>query len=359
MKTWFQRLIALLQPARPGLAARAGRPDVASGGGRAGASSGATGATGAPVAAAIKPVPPFAQAFEFNFLAWLIDSPTQTHVDAPPDSRESKTLLGLAQLIADRGAHSTLLPRATAVVPQLLAGLRSESSSNSALAQLVSRDLTLVAEVIRMANSTYYRREAVVVDIEQAIRVLGSVGLRSAIARTLLKPLFDRRSGEMVARSAARLWQHTDHKAQLCAVLARSEGADAFEAYLLGLVHNAVWSLILRVMDCLDGPSPWRLSPSFAASLSRQRDRLFGIVAEQWPMTQSLTQVAALVARHGLAASRSARARRLSIGDHLATLLCDPDPERAARIAEPLLAQLAPPVRACYLALRHTSLPAH
>lgn len=345
MKSWLRRFIALLQPLplpRRAAPAGVGWPAMAPTRRRTGAPSQAAPASPlAPPQAASHPV-------ELTFLAWLLD--VQADAQALPDPRERQVLHDLARLIADSGAHSTLLPRATAVVPPLLARLRSESSSTAELAQYVARDLTLVAEVIRMANSSYYRRGATIVDLEQSIRVLGADGLRSAIARTLLKPLFDMRSSDRVAHRAARLWAHTEHKVQLCAALARSEGADPFEAYLLGLVHNAAWSVVLRVMAGLDNQQPWHLRPSFVAALGVQRDRLFGVIARQWPLTDSLTQVAGDVARRDLAAT--APARRLYRGDRLASLLCDPDPARAASIADTLLGMAGAPVRDCYDALR-------
>jgi HD-like signal output (HDOD) protein len=306
-------------------------------------------ATLAPPAAPVAPV--VAGGIEVAFFAWMVERSVDLH--APLGAREHQALLQLDRLVADTDAHGTLLPRAAAVVPRLLAQLRGPASSLSELSQQVSRDVTLVAEVIRMANSATYRRQSAVVELEQAIRVLGIDGLRFAIARAVLKPLMDGRGGELSTRAARRLWQHTDCKAQLAAALARSAGLDAFDGYLLALVHNAVWSAVLRTMDSVQpGAAPWCFSAGFVRELGTRRDRLFGVVARQWQLTDDLTRVAAEVAQHGLAAAgSSAPVRLLRVGDHLASLLCAHDGATATALAEPLLASLHAGVRQCYLAL--------
>ena len=283
--------------------------------------------------------------------AWLVRQDVDLRM--PMGAREQQALLQLDGLAAAANPQGTLLPRTAAIVPRLLAQLRGPASSLSALSLQVSGDVTLVAEVIRMANSAGSRHKGAVVDLEQAIRVLGIDGLRFAIAKAVLKPVMDGRGGELSARAARRLWQHTDCKAQLTALLARSEGLDPFDGYLLGLVHNAVWSTVLRTLDGVPpGAAPWRFGADFVQALGTRRDRLFGVVARQWQLTDELTRVAAEVAQRGLAADgSSAPVRLLQVGDRLASILCAHDGARASTLAEPLLIALPARVRDAYLAL--------
>lgn len=282
------------------------------------------------------------------FLAWMLQSPADAQ--APLGARDHQLLQHLDRLVADPGAHTNLLPRAATVVPQLLARLRAASSSLSDLSQHVSRDVTLVAEVIGMANSPYYRRKEAVVELEHAIQVLGVDGLRSTIARVVLKPLIDVRGGELVARSSRRLWEHTDKKAQLCAALARGNGFDTFDAYLLALAHNAAWNVVLRAMDAVDGQLPWRLGSAFATALGLRRDRLSSVIAAQWQLQGGLTQAVADVGQQGLVADSSVQVLHLYAGDRLASLLCAHDSASAAAMAEDLLGAAGESARECYLA---------
>lgn len=310
-----------------------------------------------PVAAAaprasVRPEPSqpidFPHGIEVAFLAWLIDGPGT--VQAPPGARESRALQRLDRLAADTSAHAILLPRAAAVVPQLLARLRDAESSTGQLVEYVSRDVTLVAEVMRVANSAYYRRDTAIVELGHAVRLLGVVGLKSAIARSVLRPMFNARGGELVTRSAGRLWEHTEFKTQLCTALARSEGHDPFEGYMAGLVHNAVWSAVLRTMDGIVSEEPWGLSAALVSALGLRRDRLFEAVAKQWQLSEGLVQVACEVSQRGLALATSPQARMLCAGDRLAALLCLPE---HVEQAQAWIDSLGEPVRNCFDALRH------
>ena len=288
---------------------------------------------------------------EAALFAWLVDR----HVDlqAQLGAREQQALLQLDRLAGDVCTQNVVVPRAAAVVPRLLAQLRGGASSWSELSQQVSRDVSLVAEVIRMANAATYRQRSAVVDLEHAIRVLGIDGLRFAIAKAVLKPMMNSGAGELSSRAAHRLWQHTDCKAQLAAALARGDGLDPFDAYLLALAHNAVWCALLRSMDSVTMSAvPWRFSAVFARTLATHRDRLFAVVARQWQLNDGLIHIASEVAQHGLGAvGSSAPVRLLRAADHLAGLLCTHDSAVAKARAEPLLAELPSSVQQSFFAL--------
>jgi len=282
------------------------------------------------------------------FFSWLAAIPESAK--AEPGARESRALQRLDRIATDPAEQQSLLPRAAAVVPQLMGRLRDASVSLQELSHYVSRDMTLVAEVIRTANSAYYRRGEAVVELDHAIRAIGILGLQGTVARTVLKPVFDGRGGELVTRSANRLWEHTERKAELCTVLARCENIEPLEGYLAGLVHNAVWSAVLRAIDGVTGERNWVFNAPIVRALEARRDRLFEINAKRWQLSECLTELAADVAKRGLASAASAQGRLLHTGDRLASMLCVPG--RLGE-AEALLAHLPKPVRECFETLRH------
>ena len=348
MKAWLVRLFA------PRLAPRLAlpmAPRMAPAGIRASAAPAGAAAPSQPAAPRTSvALPPGDQAsLDLEFLAWIAEG--TEFVVAPAGARERAGLAHLDRLIADEAAHQRLLPRAAAVIPPLLARLRNPVLALRELSQQVSRDVTLVAEVVRMANSALYRRGESIVDLDQAIGRLGVEGMRRAITRALLKPLIDARGGRLVTCSARRLWDHSDKKAQLCAALARGVGIEPFEAYLAGLAHNAVWSAVLRALDEAEGAAAWRLSPAFVTALSGRSDRLFAVVARQWQLADGVSRAAADHATKGAAAEMAAPMRLLYAGDRLAWLLCAPDRERAKALVVPWLRDADDAVRACYQAL--------
>ena len=178
----------------------------------------------------------------------------------------------------------------------MLALLRRDDVALAQLAQQVARDSALVAEVLRLARAVARGGSGDPPDLSQAIARLGRSGLNAAIARVLLRPLFDASGDGLLARASTRLWQHAEAKAQRCSALATPLGIDPFEAYLAGLLHNSGWAAVLHALDRdgARGPSPASLprhcTTGFAAALPARCDRFFGRLG--WDVTAPLAALA-------------------------------------------------------------------
>jgi hypothetical protein len=231
-------------------------------------------------------------------------------------------LAKLDALIADPKAHARLLPRTAAVLPQLLARLRDPATTLPTLVAHISRDVSLVAEVVRMANGALYRRDDAVVELAHAIQLLGTEGLRVAIARAVLQPLISVRGDACLTPRLQRLWVHADKKAQLCAALAKADGSEPFDAYLLGLMHDAAWSAVLRGLAGAPGVATWRPSHGLFAAVTLRRDRLFAAIAAHWQLADQGLELARAVGHEGLRQVKSKPAWWLTRADDLASLLC-------------------------------------
>lgn len=240
-------------------------------------------------------------------LRWLLGAAPEamTADGSAADAAADAALRRLDALLADPGAQARLLPRAAVVLPRLLASLRRDTGSVPELARLVMQDMALVAEVMRLANSSFYRRSVPVVQLQPAIQRLGVAGLRAAIARTVLKPMIVERGASVAPAVAERLWQHIDRHAQWASGLARRHGLDDFEAYLLGLVHAAAWSPVLR---SLGHAAALPASADRWAALAQRRDCLFAAIARHARFSEALIETATEVASYGLheAPSRAA-----------------------------------------------------
>jgi HDOD domain len=221
------------------------------------------------------------------FFDWVIDT-----VSVPSDvllDGERRLLVQLDAVLASDDSRSALLPRAPAVIPQLLNSLRDEGQSATALAERVMRDPHLVVEVIRMANSAHARADEPVVDIAQAIGRIGTNGLRRAIARVVLKPMFSGTADTLSARCAQRLWEHSDAQAAACQQEAAVRGLDPFEGYLAGLMHNVGWTAALRAIDRSKFGAPNLFSRAFVAEFDQRRETFFALLVIPWQLTAGLT----------------------------------------------------------------------
>lgn len=254
------------------------------------------------------------------FVEWLQEGgPSRA---TPLGPRELRALRRLDELLADDKPATELLPRTPAVVPQLLNLLRQDTMPLAAVTERVSKDIPLTAEVLRLANSAHYRQRSLqpVSDLTHAIQALGSDGVQRAIARVVLKPLFDAPAGALASRAAPKLWEHAERKAALCATLAAQRGLEPFDGYLAGLMHNAGWTIAWRTFDRMDGGVSAPFSESFVHQLVLRKDRLFGKAAAAWQISAALSALGEEVFAHGLEPAHSPLAAVLAVADRDATL---------------------------------------
>jgi len=255
------------------------------------------------------------------FFEWLLG--TGTSFDAPVLSHEQRLLARLDAVLAADASHAELLPRAPAVIPQLMNSLRDESQSSHALADRIAKDPHLVAEVIRLANGAGVRAAEPVADLPQAVLRLGTQGLRRAISKVVLKPIFDAPADSLSGRAAPRLWLHSEAKAAECMRLATAAGLDPFEGYLAGLMHNIGWTAALRALDratAVEGGAPPQFSSAFVQAFEPRREMFFAKLVRPWRLTDSLTALATEVLATGLRASPSKLAQALLAADRHASL---------------------------------------
>ena len=334
----------LPEPARRPLSVDAGQASTAA----AADSASLTDAFSAPVETSIDT--------RCRFLGWLLACPDE--VDrrgaVPPAAPVERMLKWLDEVIASDTLRATLLPRAPHVVPQLMKTLRDERYSSVDVAQRISKDVVLTAEVIRSATSAFRQDQDGETDLARAVGVIGTEGLRRAIASVVLRPIFDAPGDSLSARAAALIWQDADRKAKLCAALAAQQAFDPFDGYLAGLLHNTGWSAALRAIDGFQ-ETPLSaadlLHPQVAGALFRRRDALFGALVQPWQLSPAINQLAAEVGREGLHAAQSGLGKALRLADRLAMLRALAPPGADAATVVPEWATLSKPVQACYAGL--------
>lgn len=250
-------------------------------------------------AAAPSSTPPAPAAFSIPLACWLIaaDAPS----GAGPSTDEAAALARIDAVLAQPGLPEDLLPRAAALVPQLLAMLRQgDELPVAAMAQRVARDAVLSAEVLKLAGSAYYRGRGEASDLQQSISLIGVQGLHTVIARVVLKPIYDQAPGPWSRAAGARLWTHAEALAAECAL--RAEAVPVFDAYLTGLLHDSGWTAALNLLD-RSGVEFAVPSEAFAVALERRAYRLFGRAARRWAITPAFADLGADTLRHSLGTS--------------------------------------------------------
>ena len=326
MKNWFACLFGAARPADAApapAAAPAALPPAA-----------APGGTSTAMSAGV-----FASAVDAAFLRWLA-GPIP---DAPP-ATERLILDELTRLADDPARAAGLVPRVPAVIPELLRSLRDDSVSGADLSRLVAQDVVLVAEVVREANSPYYRPPTPVRNIEGAVMLLGRNGLRMLLARVAFRPVIGMQAGRLAKLVAPRIWQQSEKCALACATLAPQAGANPFEAYLAGLIQNVGLIVAFRLIDQVVDADLLPRSDAFCAALRFQARRLAHGIAIEWAFPPA---VAAAIASAG-EPDGGTLAGVLGAADVLATLRLLAD-AGALSLDDPLAAaHLTPRLRPCF-----------
>ena len=229
-----------------------------------------------------------------------------------PAPHTALVLAELEGLARDPAAGAELVPRMPDIIPQLLRSLRDEGVSGADLARQVGRDPLLAGEVIREANSSFYRQATPARTIDAALLVLGQNGLRMLLARAAFRPIIGMQGGVHAKVAAPRVWSHTERCALAASLLAPACHADPFEAYLAGLMHDLGLVVALRLFDGVAfdrlgeaGALP-QDAPSAALLLAAARE-LSGRIALYWDLPPPVG--AAIL---GAGAARSAAATPLT-----------------------------------------------
>jgi hypothetical protein len=256
-------------------------------------------------------------------LPWLLGTAALTDAAISPD--ESQALEAIGKTLGLPEIPDNLLPRAAALIPQLIALVRQTGLPTSAMAQRIGKDAVLAAEVMRLASSPYYRVQGDVTDLEQAISLIGLQGLQTVIARVLLKPIYRAAPGALSGRAGPRMWDHSEAMARHTAILSGPAGQSVFDGYLAGMLHDTGWTAAFTIIDRAGLTLPQTPSLLFGAALAEQVHRLFGLAAQRWEITPGFTALALDARSNGLAAGTHPLARILQQAEQLSLDELAPD----------------------------------
>ena len=121
-------------------------------------------------------------------IAFGVPMPAATPQHVPSD--EIYTLIGAAlKNIVDKPNYA---PRRPMQLPKLMQAINDETClAQRALSQIIAGDPALAGNLLRLANSPFYRHSPEPIEsLDRAVAMLGTEGLRSMIAAALMQPVF-------------------------------------------------------------------------------------------------------------------------------------------------------------------------
>jgi len=100
--------------------------------------------------------------------------------------------MNTAQRVHDIVGGSPRLPTLPGVAIQILDAVRNERAGLRELAEILSHDPSLSAEVLRLINSSYYGHKTRVTNVQHAVKLLGATAVKNlALSFSLVKTFLD------------------------------------------------------------------------------------------------------------------------------------------------------------------------
>lgn len=171
-----------------------------------------------------------------RYFSYLVDEQEPVKVEGvriPPAIKNE------INLFLNQQKHSQIvLPRQPKLLPKLIHAINNPKSGAATILSLVSSDPNLVAEVIRQANSVYYKTDkGNVTSLKRAVDLLGHNGLRRAATNIALSPILNI-TQNVIPTFGTRSWEFATHVAVAAEELARLKSTGSEKAYLLGLMTS-------------------------------------------------------------------------------------------------------------------------
>ncbi|MET0280290.1 MAG: HDOD domain-containing protein [Steroidobacteraceae bacterium] len=230
------------------------------------------------------------------------------------DAGQNQLLLAASSEFARVGTEPRYTPQRPALFTQLLEVVNDEEASLRALSRIISQDPQLTGSLLRTANGPLYRvSTAPVESVERAAALLGTTGMRTLIASSMIKPAVGGRSS---GRFGDIAWEHALYSASAAeAWAARNQDADPFAAHLLALLYGLGSLAVYRVLLDLYARQP--ALPADAAAIATSLETNATVtaarIAESWGLSERTRE--ALHAQSAPAtAGETALARALRFG---------------------------------------------
>ena len=189
------------------------------------------------------------------------------------------------------------LPTAPKGVDELISSFEDPDVAVEDIARKVSLDPVLAAKLLRLANSAYYHVSRRIGNVEDAVRMLGFVTVRTLVISSGLVGGFKTVPG----LDLKRFWRYSLHAAVSAKWIAKKVGVNTDLAFTIGMMH-AIGQLVIHsaapeqamALDKVAGPMDARRLDAERASLGYTFADVGAELAKRWkfPVAFSETIVA-------------------------------------------------------------------
>lgn len=124
------------------------------------------------------------------------------------------------------------LPSMPFVVSEALNIIENPKSNINQLSEVISKDISMTTEILKLVNSAYYGFPSQITTINKAMALLGLNKVKSLILSVAVKPM-------MMSHGGKSIWEHSIRCGVGCQMIAKSLGVgQTDEAFVMGLLHD-------------------------------------------------------------------------------------------------------------------------
>lgn len=239
----------------------------------------------------------------------------------------------LAAWLADDKLELPVLPE---VAQAVVAATHDATTTVGRLAEQIRRDPALAANVLRLANSSFYGGRVPIVSLQHALSRLGLDQIRQiALVVACEGAVFSVPGHIAEVRS---LFRHSLATACVAGEVARRKRRNVEEAYLGGLLHAVGRPVLLQLLAGIERERNERAPAEFlAAAQSTHAESLTGRVLAHWSIADSIREAVQHLREPQHAPSAAALAATVALAvDWGRHILEDPAVDEAALREHPL-----------------------
>ena len=219
----------------------------------------------------------------------------------------------LAEALADAVLKDSVrVPPYPSTAMKLQQVMAQPDFSMNALVDAMRTDAVFTGNILRLANSPFYRRGDAVTSLTLAVSRIGT----KELTRLAMAASMSNAAAAAGALSELRrgVWRRSLTAALVAEALAKVDGSDAGEAFVAGLLHDAGKLLIIGcIEDALSKRPELLASSATIEGLIEQEHAKFGLILSgRWQLPVALAQV---IANHHDAAPPDALTRRVALAD--------------------------------------------
>ena len=224
---------------------------------------------------------------DFKFMSLILGAGAPDGAELSP--AENEELERFRFISQQQNLSDKLIPRLPSVMPKILSAIRNDNSTTQDLADIISGDVSLLGEVIRISNSPFYQTSVKITSLKQAIVQLGTRGIKQLVSGATLKPILNARSAHSGGFAINHLWNKNQKAAMAGSYLANQTGEDPFHAYLAGLLSQAGLLILMKQIN----PEFWngqrQYSHRFITDLNEISKQASVALSIFWEMPEAVT----------------------------------------------------------------------